>query len=35
MIETFGTNQILFFLLIMALNAIVAGFFAGFFGIGG
>ena len=35
MIETFGTNQILFFLLIMAVTAIVAGFFAGFFGIGG
>ena len=35
MIETFGTNQLLFFLLIMAVTAIVAGFFAGFFGIGG
>ena len=35
MIETFGTNQILFFLLIMALTAVFAGFFAGFFGIGG
>jgi len=35
MIESFGTNQILFFLLIMAVTAIVAGFFAGFFGIGG
>ena len=35
MIETFGTNQILFFLLIMAVTAVVAGFFAGFFGIGG
>jgi len=35
MIETFGTNQILFFLLIMVVTAIVAGFFAGFFGIGG
>jgi len=35
MIEIFGTNQILFFLLIMAVTAIVAGFFAGFFGIGG
>ena len=35
MIETFGTNQVIFFLLIMALTAIVAGFFAGFFGIGG
>ena len=35
MIETFGTNQIIFFLFIMAFTAIVAGFFAGFFGIGG
>ena len=35
MIETFGTNQILFFLLIMTVTAIFAGFFAGFFGIGG
>tara|TARA_A100001011_G_scaffold34427_1_gene32823 strand:+ start:10311 stop:11141 length:831 start_codon:yes stop_codon:yes gene_type:complete len=35
MIETFGTNQILFFLLIMSVTAIFAGFFAGFFGIGG
>ena len=35
MIETFGTNQILFFLLIMSVTAIVAGFFAGFFCIGG
>ena len=35
MIETFGTNQILFFLLIMAVTAVFAGFFAGFFGIGG
>ncbi len=35
MIETFGTNQILFFLLIMAVTAFFAGFFAGFFGIGG
>tara|TARA_Y100001970_G_scaffold69251_1_gene88341 strand:+ start:3414 stop:4244 length:831 start_codon:yes stop_codon:yes gene_type:complete len=34
-IESFGTNQILYFLLIMAITAIVAGFFAGFFGIGG
>ena len=34
MIETFGTNQILFFLLIMSVTAIFAGFFAGF-GIGG
>ena len=35
MIEIFETNQIAFFLLIMSLTAIVAGFFAGFFGIGG
>ena len=35
MIETFGTNQILFFLLIMSITAVFAGFFAGFFGIGG
>ena len=35
MIETFVSNQILFFLLIMAVTAIFAGFFAGFFGIGG
>ena len=35
MIETFGTNQILFLLLIMSVTAIFAGFFAGFFGIGG
>ena len=35
MIETFVSNQILFFLLIMAVTAIFAGFFAGFFGSGG
>jgi len=35
MIEAFGTNQILFFLLIMTATAVFAGFFAGFFGIGG
>ena len=35
MIEDFGTNQILFLLLIMSVTAIFAGFFAGFFGIGG
>ena len=35
MIETFGTNQILFLLIIMSVTAVVAGFFAGFFGIGG
>ena len=35
MIENFLSNQILFFLLIMTLTAVIAGFFAGFFGIGG
>ena len=35
MIQTFGTDQILFFLLIMSVTAIFAGFFADFFGIGG
>ena len=35
MIEIFGTNQIIFFLLIMSVTALFAGFFAGFFGIGG
>ena len=35
MIEAFVTNQILFFLLIMSVTALFAGFFAGFFGIGG
>ncbi len=35
MIETFGSNQILFLLLIMSVTAVFAGFFAGFFGIGG
>ena len=35
MIEVFGTNQILFLLLLMSVTAVVAGFFAGFFGIGG
>ena len=35
MIEAFGLNQIIFFLIIMAITAVVAGFFAGFFGIGG
>ena len=34
MIENFSTDQILFFLLVMTLTAVVAGFFAGFFGIG-
>ena len=35
MIETFAANQILFILLLMAVTALFAGFFAGFFGIGG
>ena len=35
MIEAFGLNQIIFYLIIMAITAVVAGFFAGFFGIGG
>ena len=35
MIENFSADQILFFLLIMSLTAVIAGFFAGFFGIGG
>ena len=35
MIETFGSDQIIFLLIVMALTATVAGFFAGFFGIGG
>ena len=35
MTETFGSEQILFLFLVIALTAIVAGFFAGFFGIGG
>ena len=35
MIDTFGIDQVLFFLLIMAITALFAGFFAGFFGIGG
>ena len=35
MIETFGSDQILFLLIVMAITAIVAEFFAGFFGIGG
>ena len=35
MVEIFGTNQILFFLIIMTVTAVFAGFFAGFFGIGG
>ena len=33
MIENFSTDQILFLILIMTLTAIIAGFFAGFFGI--
>ncbi len=35
MIETFGSDQIIFLLIVMAITATVAGFFAGFFGIGG
>ncbi len=35
MIEIFETNHILFFVIIMILTAIPAGFFAGLFGIGG
>ena len=35
MIEDFGSNQTLFFLFIMIVTAVFAGFFAGFFGIGG
>ena len=35
MIETFVSDQILFLLIVMAITATVAGFFAGFFGIGG
>ena len=30
MIENFSTDQILFFLLVMTLTAVIAGFFAGF-----
>ena len=35
MIETFGSDQVLFLLIVMAITATIAGFFAGFFGIGG
>ena len=35
MIETYGSDQILFLLIVMAITATIAGFFAGFFGIGG
>ena len=35
MIETFVSDQVLFLLIVMTLTATVAGFFAGFFGIGG
>ena len=35
MIETFGSDQILFLLIVIAITATVAGFLAGFFGIGG
>ena len=35
MIENLDLNQIIFILFIMALSALVVGFMAGFFGIGG
>ena len=35
MIETFGSDQVFFLLIVMAITATIAGFFAGFFGIGG
>ncbi len=35
MIETIGSNQILLLLMIITITATIAGFFAGFFGIGG
>ena len=35
MIETFGSDEIFLLLLIITITAIIAGFFAGFFGIGG
>ncbi len=35
MIETIGSNQILLLLIIITITATIAGFFAGFFGIGG
>ena len=35
MIETSGSDQVLFLLIVMAITATIAGFFAGFFGIGG
>ena len=35
MIETLDQNQIIFILTIMAVSAVVVGFLAGFFGIGG
>jgi len=35
MIETLALNQIIFIIIIMALSAVVVGFMAGFFGIGG
>ena len=35
MIEALSTNQVVFILTIMVLSALVVGFMAGFFGIGG
>ena len=35
MIENLGLNQIIFLIIIMSLSAVVVGFMAGFFGIGG
>jgi hypothetical protein len=35
MIESFDLNQVLFFVLIMAITAVPVGFVAGLFGIGG
>ena len=35
MIESFDLNQVLFFILIMAITAVPVGFVAGLFGIGG
>ena len=35
MIEALGVNQIIFILIVMVLSALVVGFMAGFFGIGG
>ena len=35
MLETLDQNQIIFFVIIMAVSAIPAGFVAGLFGVGG